>query len=130
MTLPPLRFVLGAGPLPAEPLAVFRGQRAGDLAELLPGGLRLASLGGVLGGNVQSPALAFAAIGQIEMRSVPSAVVAMADAAGIAAGARGLRQSALDHGLGGGQELAQQDMLTHIYYSKLSRKLCQATSDV
>src|ERR1017187_9292012 len=130
MILPPLRFVLGAGPLPTQPFPVLGRPFAGNLPELLPRGLGLASLGRVLRGNVQSPALAFAAIGQIEMRSVSLGGVAIANAAGIAAAAGGFRQSALHHGLGGGQELAQQNMLTHIYYSKLSPKPCQAKSDV
>jgi hypothetical protein len=59
---------------------------------------------GVLGRDIQGAALAVLTVGDIQMRPVEALGIALADAVGIAAAARGLRQAALNHLFGGQEE--------------------------
>ena len=85
----------------AQLFTVLCGQRTRYIPKLFPGGLRLVSLLRMLVWYIQGTALAFATIGQVEMRTVPSCWVTMADAIPVATPASGLLQAALYHELCG-----------------------------
>jgi hypothetical protein len=75
--------------------------RTPQVPKVFPRRVRPARLLGVLGGHIQSAVLPFALIGQVEVRAMSLGRISVADAARVATAARGFRELALDHDVGG-----------------------------
>jgi hypothetical protein len=68
----------------------------------------------VLGRDVQGATLPVLTVGDIQMRPMEVVGIALADAVGVSATARGFRQPALDHQFGGLEEALDELLLpTH-----------------
>ncbi len=76
--------------------------------------MRLADASSVLAWHIQGAALALAAESQIQVGPMAASGIVLAGAAGLSAASGGFRQTALDHGLGGGEELLEKLFPTHL----------------
>ena len=95
-------------------LAVESGDLTPDLPEARPGELGGVGLGGVLGRDIKGMALTFLAPSEVEIGAMPAGRIGMARAGGLAAGACGGGEAALDHGLGGVSEFFEERFPTHL----------------
>lgn len=76
--------------------------------------MRLARLRRVLRGHIERATLAFAAIRQVEMRTMPLRRIAIAGTALVPTLPGGLRDPTLHHDPGELKQLAEEALLTHI----------------
>ena len=83
-----------------------------DLDQLAAlGGLGCLAFGNDLGGGLKQTDQLFG--GLLQLGPVAAGGIGLAGAAGLAAASGGFRQTALDHGLGGGEELLEELLPTH-----------------
>ncbi len=111
----PLRGAFAALHAASQLFAIEGRELRAEFPEPGPGGVRLADGPGILARHIQGAALALVAESQIQVGSVAAGGIVLAGAAGLAAAAGSFRQPALDHGLGGGEELLEEFYPTHLY---------------
>ena len=99
-----------------ELFAVECSDLASNLPEASPRGLSCSGLFGMLRGYVQRVAFVLIAPSEVKVRAMPSRRIGVAGAGGLAAGTSCGRQTALDHGLGGGGKLLEKFCPGHPTY--------------
>jgi len=104
----------GAGPAFPQLLAIEGGDLTSEFPESGPSDLRGACLLGMLGRDVEGMALTVLAPSEVKIGTMSAGRIGMARAGGLAAGAGGRGETALDHGLSGGGELFEEGAPTHV----------------